>query len=265
MQLTNGFFLILFLSFSLSAATDIDTFQNQTASDQKISDEKQPQKEEIPTISEKANETIQETAESISKEAIKTRLRRGKSKYFALINYSPFDLIVPSKYGLTMGLTRSIDQTWELEYLQGSFSLPFVIKNLGEMTDQRVSFINRSYSGSNSFNFNYGISYFDFVIHLGDEFLNRVTGGRYSSLDLVGLQSLGFNVGFGNRWTWKKNITVGLDWISWSQPVFIINQRSAFLDHASHQKDKDDVSDTLKIVSYFPRLSFLKLQVGILF
>lgn len=79
------------------------------------------------------------------------------------------------------------------------------------------------------------------------------------------IQSLGFNVAIGNRWTLSKNVTFGIDWISLAQPVSLINQDSTFLYYASNQQDKDDVNQATNLVSYFPRFSFLKIQIGILF
>ena len=148
--------------------------------------------------------------------------------YFALANYSPIDLLIPSKYGFTLGYINNADKTWEFEYLRGSISVPFIIEDLGKMTDERFSVIGRSYFGSNSFNFSYGISYFDFSLHLGDKLLSRVTGGNYPSIDLVEVQSVGFNLAIGNRWSLNRNVTFGIDWISWAQPVYVLNQKSTF-------------------------------------
>lgn len=88
---------------------------------------------------------------------------------------------------------------------------------------------------------------------------------NYPSIDLVSIEALGFNVAIGNRWTFDHNITLGIDWISWAQPVAVTNKKSAFLDSSANEEDKDDVDTALKIISYFPRFSFLKLQLGILF
>ncbi len=188
-----------------------------------------------------------------------------KNDYFALANYSPVDLLVPSKYGFTLGYANDPDKTWEFEYLRGSINVPFIIEDLGKMTDERFSVIKRSYSEGSSFNLSYGLSYFDFSLHLGDRLLNRVTSGSYPWIDLVQVQALGFNLAFGNRWLVKKNMIFGVDWISWAQPVVVTNKKSAFSDNASNQQDKDDVDKAMKLISYFPRLAFLKLQLGISF
>lgn len=214
---------------------------------------------------DKAGQIAKNTTEQVSKTLSETRERREKADYFALANYSPLDLLIPSKYGFTLGYIESADKTWEFEYLRGSISVPFIVEDLGKMTDERLSVIGRSYFGGNSFHVSYGLSYFDFSLHLGDKLLNRVTGGSYPSIDLVEIQSLGFNLAVGNRWSFNRNVTFGVDWISWAQPVYVMNKKSAFLDYASNQQDKDDVDKATKLISHFPRLAFLKLQLGILF
>ena len=188
-----------------------------------------------------------------------------KTDYFILGNYSLMDLLIPSKIGLSIGVVKSADVTWEIEYLKGSLSVPFVVEDLGKMEDEKISLIRRSYFGGNSFNFSYGLTYFDFSLHLGDKLLNRISGGNYPSLDLVRVQSAGFNLGIGNRWTFKKDITLGVDWISWSQPIFITKNNSSYLDYATNPEDRDRVDKAMKIISHFPRLAFLKFQFGVSF
>ncbi|MGZ3768020.1 MAG: hypothetical protein ACXVCP_05245 [Bdellovibrio sp.] len=213
---------------------------------------------------EKTDEVLRNTNEQVATVLSATRDRRAGSSYFVLGNYSPLDLLIPSKYGVSLGLIVDADRTWEFEYLKGSFSVPFVVEDLGEMTDERYSLIRRFYFGGNSFNFSYGLSYFDFSVHLGNKFLNQVNA-NYPSVDLVQVDALGFNLAIGNRWTFDHNITLGVDWVSWAQPVFTTNKKSAFLDSSASQQDKENVDKALKTITYFPRLSFLKLQIGILF
>jgi hypothetical protein len=211
-------------------------------------------------VSEKTQEVIADTKDKLDR----TRQLRAENDFFVLGNYAPVDFLIPSKLGFTLGYNSNQDTSWELEFLQGSVSVPFVIKDLGKMTDRRISVIRRSYLGNNSFNISYGLSYFDFSIKIGDELLNRVSG-NYPSLDVLELQSLGFNVGVGNRWQVSDSITFGIDWFSWSQPVLTTRDRSPFLDYATNPDDRKNAEDAKKWISYFPRLSFLKLQLGILF
>lgn len=224
-----------------------------------------PSNQPTPSAIEKAAESIKNSTQSFSKELSSTKLRRESSKYVLLANYSPIDLIILSKYGISLGWSPSVSKTWELEYLRGTVSIPFLVKDLGQMSDERISLMARSYSSRNSFNISYGLTYFDFSMHLGDQLLNRVSGGTYPSMDLVRLQSLGFNLGIGNRWVFQHNITLGVDWLAWSQPVVMLSKKSVFLDHATNSQDRDDVSNAMDVISYFPRLTLLKIQFGMVF
>lgn len=218
-----------------------------------------------PSSLDTAQEQIQQVAQKAEQAVQNSRWRRSQKDYLGLINYSPLDLLIPSKLGVTVGLLRDTDTSWELEYLRGSVSVPFFVEDLGSMTDQRISLIRRSYFGKNSFNVGYGLSYFDFKVNLGNDILSRLSSGAVPMIDVVHIQSLGFNLSLGNRWHVDKNITLGVDWVSWSQPLFVTRKDSLFLDYVTNANDKDDVETAIRWTSYFPRLSFLKLQVGILF
>jgi len=206
-----------------------------------------------------------ENAPEKSSTLVQSRDRRAQAHYLVLGNYSPIDLLIPNKYGLSIGMIKDAEKTWEMEYLRGSISVPFLIEDLGSMTDQRISIIGRSFGNRNTFNISYGLTYFDFSLHLGDQLLNKISGGGYPSLDLVEIQALGFNIGLGNRWTYDRNLTLSVDWVSWAQPVFIINRDSAFLSYATDPNDRDDVDSAIKFISYFPRFVFFKVQFGIQF
>lgn len=210
------------------------------------------------------NKAIEATTETVNKALSTTQNMRSESTAFVFLNYSPIDLIIPNKYGATLGLTQSVDQTWEFEYLRGSVTVPFVVKDLGGMTDQRYSLIGRSYLGTNSFNISYGLTYFDFAITLGNEYLSQVSG-NIPSVELIDLESIGFNLGIGNRWIFDNHISFGIDWIAWSQPVIVTKKSSAFLEYASEGSQKSDVNAALDLISYMPRFTFFKIQLGLTF
>lgn len=193
-----------------------------------------------------------------------TRARRSEATYLGQLVYSPLDLLVPSKYGLSFGWHQSGDTTWELEYLRGSFSVPIFVDDLGKVTDQRVSFIRRSYFGSNSFNLSYGISYYDISARLGSEYLKNVSQGAAPS-DRVGVRSLGLNIGIGNKWAVAKNFTIGVDWISLSQPLIVLEQKDSYLDSSVDENHRGKVDDFVRLASYFPRFSIFKVQLGLIF
>lgn len=194
-----------------------------------------------------------------------TKLRRSETSYLAQLIYSPFDLLIPSKYGLSVGWHESVNAVWELEYLRGSLSVPILIDDLGNMTDQRVSIVRRSYFKTNSFNISYGVTYFDFSAELGSGYLSGISGGAASQVGQVGVRSLGFNVGLGNKWTIAKDFTVGIEWFAWTQPLFLLEQKASYLDHTTDNESHGKVDDAIRFASYFPRFSFLKVQLGMLF
>ncbi len=241
-------FFVSFLFFNAAAICYADDTTSENTSKNNIVDQAA---NSISDLSDQANKTLNES-----------RQIREQARFIGLLNYSPLDLLLPSKYGISLALVPNASQTWELEYLRSSISVPVFLSDLGGMTDQRVSILGRSFFGNNSFNLSYGVSYFDFSIALGDKLLSGVTGGATPSADLVSAQALGLNIGIGNRWSFANNITFGIDWISLSQPILVTGKNSKFLDLTSNQADKDSVDAALKIISYFPRFAFLKLQLG---
>lgn len=189
---------------------------------------------------------------------------RARTNYLASINYSFLDFPVPSKYGFTAGVVTGPFQTWELEYMRGSWSAPGNFRNLGSVSDVRAGVISRTYFGD-SFHMSYGITYFDFNAVIGDELMSRISGGNVAKIDALKVQAFGLNLGIGNMWVLKYDIMLGIDWISWAQPLVISKRRSDFLDYTTNENDKRNVEDTIKVISYLPRFSLLNVHVGMLF
>jgi hypothetical protein len=245
-------FLYIFLvTFSLSAQT------------KPLVETKKEKDHRSDTPLEQTREIVEETTEKVESAVQNTRQTRTNNSYYGLITYSPVDLIIPSKLGITVGFNKTADTTWELEYLRGSVS-PFFIDDLGKMIDQKISILARSYLGTNSFYIGWGISYMTFKTRLGSEYLSTATGTQ-AHLDLLKQSSLGFNLSVGNRWVINKNFVLGIDWIGWSQPLFQLKREDAFLDNSSDPELKKNVDDALDLLAYFPRLSLFKLQLGLSF
>lgn len=181
-----------------------------------------------------------------------------------MLNYSPIDLLIPSKFGITGGLVKTDVTTWELEYLRGSLSVPFVVEDLGGMTDERLSLTGRYYVG-NSFNWSYGASYFRFKADLGSKFLDRLPANIPSDVKLLDIQSLGFNIGLGNTWRFAENFIFGVDWFQWSQPVFTLRKESSFSKYATNSGDIDIIDKAMNTAAFFPRFTILKVQLGMSF
>ncbi|WP_409480115.1 hypothetical protein [Pseudobdellovibrio sp. HCB154] len=210
---------------------------------------------------EKIVEAFKESKDQVVQALSHSRLVRQNSNYFATGNFAPVDLILPSKFGLTLGVVNDVDCTWELEYLKSSVSVPFLVDDIGEMTDERLSLIRRNYFGTETFNLSYGLSYNRFKMHIGSKYLAYIAT-NIPDVDLMQIDSLGFNVGIGNRWIFSNRWMVGVDWASWSQPVFTTKYNNKYSDYATDEDSKDTVDTVAKLIRWVPRITLLKLQVG---
>ncbi len=208
--------------------------------------------------------TTEETTETVEGAVGQAGDRRQDSRFDVLVEYSPLDLILPSKIGGSLGYVESSAYTFELEYLGASISPPAFLENVGGFTDRRISLVVRSYGDRNSFNFHYGLSYFDMQIHVGSKYLQS-SSGRPADVDLLASRSLGFVVGVGNRWVLPHGFTVGVDWISWSQPLIIVEKNSDLLKYIQDQHDRDVLESLISTIGYFPRFTVLKVGLGLTF
>lgn len=186
---------------------------------------------------------------------------RQFSKYYASINYAPIDLVLPSKKGLTLGYVNDDNHTTEIEYLKGSLSAPFLVEDIGEMVDERISLIRRNYLGTETFNFSYGLSYHRFIVHIGNKYLTTVAPD-IPEADLINVESLGVNIGVGHRWTFSNRWSVAVDWAALSQPIFVLRKDNKFKDYTTDDGYKDSTNTLVKIIALVPRVTLLKLQAG---
>lgn len=213
---------------------------------------------------EKAAEGIQDAAKDVAKDMGSSAARRGDSDMVITGQYAPIDLVLPSKLGLSIGWIANARSTYELEYLKGSVKPP-LIEDFGEVADTRLTLMKRSYFSSNSFNFSWGVAYMGFKGKVGDALLARLSGGAVPEIELINVESFGTHLGFGNRWVFKRGVTFGIDWFQWTQPIIVTKRDAKFLDYVSNQSDRDSIDKGLKILSYFPRFSVLKIQLGYTF
>lgn len=245
-----------------------------TAAEDKIEGVDEGRSEGSETFKDKASDALRKTGQGIKKasEEVKEALdasarRRGESTVIGLVDYSLYDLLIPSKIGATVGWIPSAQSTYELEYLRGSAKLPVVLEHLGSMTDTRISLLKRSYGARarGSFNFHYGVSYFMFDMKIGNDILSRASAGQISDYDVVSIHSVGLVAGLGNRWTFNRGITLSVDWFSWAQPLFVTKRDVRVLDYISNSNDRSNVDGATKVIAYFPRFTFLKFQLGMSF
>lgn len=181
------------------------------------------------------------------------------------VHYSPIDFLIPSKTGAAALYRTSKDSAWELEYSNGSVKVPFIIKDLGEVSETRISLNRRHSNGGIGFQFFYGLFYQSFTLRLGNEILSRVTGGAIPSIELVEIGSVGATIGLGYRWRLKDRYVLGVDGAAWAQPMVNTKRSTPFLDAATNSTDRDNVDTAVKLIQYMPRFSLLKFSAGVEF
>lgn len=256
-----------FLSVLLTSAVLVFTFsasaQDATATPAPATEEKTTG-EKIKDAAQKTAEGIGDAAKKVGEQMGETAQRRADSNMVIMGTYAPLDLVLPSKIGASIGWISSARNTLEIEYVKGSVKPPLV-EDLGEVADQRLTLMRRSYFSSNSFNMSYGLSYIGFHGKVGDALLARLSGGTIPEVELINVDSFGVHFGLGNRWIFAKGVTFGVDWFSWTQPLIVTRREAKFLDYVSNQDDRDKIDTAMKILSYFPRWSAFKLQLGYTF
>jgi len=193
-----------------------------------------------------------------------TQTSSVEGSYFGALTYTALEFPIPNKFGARLGKRTSPGQSWEVEYVKGSWGPPGGFRKLGSLSDSRFSVIGRSFMGEH-FHFIYGVSFFDFSADVGDALVSGVSGGAYPSMNAAKVQALGLNVGLGHSWVFRENVVLGIDWISWAQPLKLTRRSSDFIRASTDETTKAYVADTLKIISYIPRFSILSVHLGMLF
>lgn len=188
---------------------------------------------------------------------------RALHSWYAGLESSIFDLVIPNKLGVVAGWQKAMGHAYEFEYLKGSVGLPGPLEKFGNVTEDRFTWIRRSYFHTNSFNLFYGLHFNRFESHVGGAILNRVTGGQ--SVDLLALESWGSTIGIGNRWVAGERVSLGIDWITYSQPLIVTRSQSDLFNAANDSSDSNDLKSGFNYVKNFPRISIFKVQLGFLF
>lgn len=212
----------------------------------------------------KATEKAEQTNKALTGEK-SSKQWREESNYVILANYSVYDLLVPGKKGLTLGVNHSSEKTWELEYLKGDISGPSAFKQLGSIEEQRISLLSRSFSTRNSFSGFFGLSWNSFEVSVGNDMLTKLGVVSAPKSTLLRLDTLGINAGLGNRWSMWKGFTIGADWFGVSQPLFTVRKDMSILDQAGNRNERDKIEQALKVALYFPRFYVFKIQAGKMF
>lgn len=217
--------------------------------------------EALDYVKEKSAQAV-ETAEVKTNESVE---KRKKYDYGANLIYSPIDLVIPSKYGASVYMaSEDKNSQYELQLLRGSYSVSLLSVDFGKIVDQRISLLKRNYSQSGNFNWYYGLSYITFEGTLGATILSTLPpGSSIKSSELIDVQTLGLDIGFGHRWYFENNLSISVDWLGISQPVVTLKKEAAFLNSSSSsQTDVDNVKKSMDLFAVIPRLYTLKVSLG---
>ncbi len=212
-------------------------------------------------VKEKSKEAA-DIAKAKSNESVE---KRRSYNYGVNLIYSPIDLIIPGKYGVSFDISsEDKDSQYELQYVRASYALSVMNVDFGKLTDQRFSLLKRNFSDSGNFNWYYGLSYISFQGTIGSSLLSSIApGNTVPNTDLIDVQSLGLDFGLGHRWYFQNNLSISVDWFGFSQPLAVLKKEAAYLNaNSTSQEDKNNVSNTVDFLTSFPRLYTLKVSLG---
>jgi hypothetical protein len=200
--------------------------------------------------------------ESIQDES---RLRREDQPFAITGTLAPLDMMIPMKYGAGLSWTSDVDHSVDFDFQVAHLSLPWLLDDLGAVSEQRFNLVRRSFFGTNTFNVYYGLSVSRFAATLGNEYLNTVTNGQYPDVDILRVDSLCLTAGLGNRWIINKNFLLGVDWFGITQPIRTLQVHAPFLDQTTDADLRSAVNVALRVFKYVPRFTLLRVQVGWVF
>lgn len=213
---------------------------------------------------DKASEAISETSKTLTGD-LTTKDWRREGRFSVLGNYGTWDLFLPGKMGMTGTYIQSEDLSWDVEYLTANLAVPLWIRDMGRINEKRLSILRRAYWSNNSFSGYVGLSWNSLVVHLGDDVLAKLFPDQTPSFDVLRLETLGVNLGFGNRWTILHGFTYGVDWLGVSQPLLVTKKDFGELDNAANDEEKDQIKKAMGLAVYFPRVYLFKFQAGLTF
>ena len=175
-------------------------------------------------------------------------------------SYSYLDTWTLGKLGTALSF-QSASYAWDVDYQRGSIGLS-AVADIGELKEDRLLVVRRSYGSRSTFNWFYGFFYNRFRVEIGDEILSKVTSGAFPNVDLLEIQTAGLSIGLGSRWQRESGFTFGVDWFQMNVPVLTLKEESAILNSDADESDKEDVRDTINFFEHFPTFTIGKLYIG---
>lgn len=178
------------------------------------------------------------------------------------VNAAIFETWVLTKYGATLSYNTDTANTYEIEYLKGNLGFGIFGFDLGGIEEQKVSALWRSYNQRSTLSFFMGMTYNKFDVHLGNEYLESVSGSQRAHVDLAEITTLGATWGFGQRWHTKNGFVWGVDWLTLNLPLVTLNEDIPYLTTSQNPERREQVSDAVKLFKRIPTVGVLKLQLA---
>lgn len=211
------------------------------------------------------HEQISAASETVSETLAAIPAQRAARPITLAVDAALFETWVITKYGVTASYNESPENTYELGYQKGSLGFGYFGFDLGKIEEQKVSLLWRSYSQRNTFSFFTGLNYNVFKVHLGNDYLETVTGSERANVDVVELTTLGATWGFGQRWHTKSGMVWGVDWFNISVPVVVLHERMPFAQASNSADKRDSLNSAAKVFKRIPSVGILKIQIGFSF
>lgn len=192
-----------------------------------------------------------------------TKVYRTLSRGTVMVHLSPFSTWLPMKYGLNAGYIYNDNWTWEFEYTQRSISGKVASVDFGKITDERYGIQSRWYPGANSFHLIMGLFKNTLSMELGNSILDSI--GSVPPVTMWKVESMGPQLGLGNRWQWSKGITFGVDWFLMYIPMFNKKVDDRVFDYVNNPEDRDDLNSVSRVINNIPQFDVLRLHLGYTF
>ena len=169
--------------------------------------------------------------------------------------------LAPIKYGF--GFTYAVSPTWvwDLSYIRGGLGFGIAGIDFGGFSESLLSLNGRYYPWSGSFNWIIGAARHAYRVHLGNDMVARMTGGP-GSMDLLRVETLGLQLGIGNRFQFRSHFWLAVDWLTINIPIATLKTESPALDAYTSGNDRRLVGDALSLMENLTTASFLKTSIG---
>lgn len=169
--------------------------------------------------------------------------------------------IAPIKYGLGFTYAKDPNWIWDLSYIKGGLGFGVAGLDFGGFDESLLTLTGRYYPRSGTFNWIIGLSRHAYRVYLGNDFVARMTGGPGTS-DLLRVQTLGLQLGLGNRFTFREQFWLSIDWLTLNIPVTTLLREGPSYDAYTSSNDRRLVNDALKLMESLWTATFLKTSIG---